>query len=279
MNDLQKVQFQMFKHIVDVCNGLGLKYFLVCGSALGAEKYGGFIPWDDDLDIGMFRKDYEIFCLKAQELLPDYLFVQNYKTDCYSPIIFTKVRDSRTTYIEKSVAHLEMHHGVFVDIFPLDGYPIDKKGAKILERRKRVFQRKMSCIYDFPNMSFRSKIGKCIRKGLRYHCNTQKRIETFERRISSYKVEDSNLICNHGNWQGQLEYAPKEQYGKGKLATFEGMKVMVPERIDEYLTQKYGDWRVDLPESERRGHHYYEVCDCNRPYTEYIKGNNGKAID
>ena len=89
--------------------------------------------------------------------------------------------------------------------------------------------------------------------------------------ISSYPVENSEVICNHGNWQGKLEYAPREQYGEGIMMEFEGLKVRVPELYDEYLTQKYGDWRADLPEEEKVGHHYYSVCDLNKSYKEYIK--------
>jgi hypothetical protein len=77
--------------------------------------------------------------------------------------------------------------------------------------------------------------------------------------------------CNHGNWQGKLEYAPRWQYGKGVWATFEGLRVRVPEAADAYLTQKYGDWRADLPDEQKVGHHFYEVCDLEKSYTYYMK--------
>lgn len=88
--------------------------------------------------------------------------------------------------------------------------------------------------------------------------------------IFYYSTETSAIWCNHGNWQGKLEYAPKEQYGDGTWATFEGLKVRIPEKYDEYLTQKYGDWRAELPAEQQVGHHYAEVIDLNRPYTDYI---------
>jgi lipopolysaccharide cholinephosphotransferase len=72
MNKLQSLEFDMLKEFVRICDDLGLKYYLVCGSALGAAKYGGFIPWDDDVDEALPRPDYEIFCEKAQSMLPDH---------------------------------------------------------------------------------------------------------------------------------------------------------------------------------------------------------------
>ena len=69
MNELQKIEFDLLKIFVEICQKLNLNYYLVCGTALGAVKYNGFIPWDDDIDVALCREDYEIFCQKAQQLL------------------------------------------------------------------------------------------------------------------------------------------------------------------------------------------------------------------
>jgi hypothetical protein len=68
-----------------------------------------------------------------------------------------------------------------------------------------------------------------------------------------------------------LEYAQKAQYGKGADALFEGLKVKIPENFDEYLTQKYGNWKEDLPEDQKKGHHTYAKCDVETPYTLFLK--------
>lgn len=90
MNELQQAEFALLKAFDQVCAKLGLKYFLVCGSALGAAKYRGFIPWDDDIDVALYREDYEIFCAHAAALLPEHLFVQNDRTDPAFPAIYSK---------------------------------------------------------------------------------------------------------------------------------------------------------------------------------------------
>lgn len=270
MTDLQRVELDMLAKTVDICNKLGIRYYLVCGTALGAVKYGGFIPWDDDVDIGIFREDYNRFLREAPKLLPKELFLQTNDTDPGYTNIFAKIRNNNTTYIEKSVKNIKMHHGVYIDVFPLDGYPKDVKQQKKLEKKKRLYRKLLSCNYTVP----RSLTGRLSTKLLRimgFHKRTGKIISKYTKMVSACPVAGSDLICNHGNWQGSLEYAPKHQYGEGVAASFEGLTVRVPERYDEYLTQKYGNWRADLPEEEKVGHHYYSIMDLDKSYVEYTR--------
>ena len=125
MNELQKVELDILQHFIEACEKLNVQYFLVCGSALGAKRHGGFIPWDDDMDVGMYREDYNKFMEQAPAILPEGYFLQNYKTDPAYSNVFAKLRNSNTTYIEKTAAELKINHGIYIDIFPLDGYPED----------------------------------------------------------------------------------------------------------------------------------------------------------
>ncbi len=275
MTDLQFVEFNLLKAFTEICDDLGLTYYMVCGSALGAVKYGGFIPWDDDVDVALPRADYEIFCEKAPELLPNGYFLQNHKTERLYPRIYSKLRDSNTTYIEKATKKIPINHGVFIDIFPLDGYPIDENAIRGLELKKKALKLNIECIFDV-DYGFLRNTFFAVERFFGFHKNTYRFVEKLEKLISAYSTVNSKLWCNHGNWQGKLEYAPREQYGEGTFVSFEGLKVRVPEKYDDYLTQKYGDWRADLPKEEQVGHHYYEVCDLKRPYTEYIKTEKDK---
>lgn len=270
MNELQKIEFDMLKEVVRVCSELKLTYYLVCGSALGAIKYCGFIPWDDDMDIALPRRDYEIFIKEAQALLPENLFLQNYHTEPSFPQIFSKLRNSETTYIEKSVSKLPVNHGVYIDIFPLDEYPSDRAEQKKLERKKTKQYLKLSVAYCSKKTG-RAALFGFFGKLFHYDRKIRVNVEKLEDALTRYKGPRSDILCNHGNWQGNLEYAPREQYGNGKIATFEGLSVRVPEKYDEYLTQKYGDWRAELPHEQQVGHHYAEVIDLTRPYTDYIE--------
>lgn len=271
MNELQMCEMNILREIISVCRRLDIRFYMVCGSALGAAKYQGFIPWDDDVDIGMFREDYERFVKEAANYLPEYLFLQNFRTDKAFSQIYSKVRDSRTTFIEESVAKLDMHHGVYVDVFPLDGYPIAPKDQAIFEKKKKVYKFICESNFNFPRSPKAALIIKLLRMTGLSRWLAHKYSIKYDALISAYPTTESPIICNHGNWQGKLEYASREQYGEGLKMPFEGLIVRVPQEYDEYLTQKYGDWRADLPEEQRVGHHYYEVMDLKKPYTVYKK--------
>ena len=96
---LQVAVLDIFKEFLCVCEKLNLKYYLLGGTLLGAVRHKGFIPWDDDIDVGMLREDYEVFLAHAQELLPDHLFLQTYKTDPGYHHVFAKIRNSNTTFL------------------------------------------------------------------------------------------------------------------------------------------------------------------------------------
>ena len=271
MTQLQTIELEILKEFIKACDKLGLTYYLVCGTALGAVKYSGFIPWDDDVDVALLRPDYELFCKNAQDVLPSNMFIQNYKTDPEFPQFFSKLRNSDTTYIESSVKTKRMNHGVYIDVFPLDGYPQNATEARWLERLKAIYKMELSAAYDSP-CSKKIKPIIIAERAIGCHKRTQKIAKKIDSMISAYSVENSKLWCNHGNWQGSIEYAPKEQYGEGTWAEFEGLKVRIPKNYDEYLTQKYGNWRDDIPNEEKIGHHYYTICDLTKSYTHYIGG-------
>ena len=275
MTELQKLELDMLKEFIRICDELNLTYYLVCGSALGAAKYQGFIPWDDDLDVALPREDYDVFCEKAQSMLPEHLFLQNHLTDEQYPLYMSKIRNSNTTFIERIHSKIDMNHGVYIDVFPLDGYPNDEKNIKKFERQKVLYNRRrlVRCEFNrFTKPLYRQAKNIALLvlfKTIGYCRNTQKITNKFSKITAKYPCKDSKLWCNHGNWQGKLEYAPKEQYGKGMMTKFEGIDVRIPEKYDEYLTQKYGDWRLDLPEEAKKGSHKFTILDITKPYAYY----------
>ena len=275
MTELQKTEFDILVHLDAACSKLGIPYYLVCGSALGAVKYGGFIPWDDDIDVAMFRDDYEVFLKEAPKLLPEHLFLQNWHTDPACPQISSKLRNSKTAYIEESAANIAMHHGVFIDIFPLDGYPAGKLEQNLLELRKRIYVAMLQSACEYPRGNLGAMLCKiCRLSGLVKH--TDRVAKRYERMISSYPVAKSELVCNHANWQGKLDYSPKTHFANGFVANFEGLVVKIPKEYHLYLTQKYGEYSQDPPKAAQNGHHHYFVCDCNRAYTDFINEERRK---
>ena len=272
MEELRKVQIEMLQIFKDICSKHNLTWFCVCGTALGAVKYKGFIPWDDDLDVALPREDYEKFLNVAPQYLPEHIFLQNHKTDKRFPHPFSKLRNSNTTFIEYGVAHLDINHGIYIDIFPIDGYPKKERDIKKLRFKKKVLCNLFYCAVAnkyYSKISIKTRILRFFG----FHKITYRTLIRFNKVISKYRTEDSEIWCNHGNWQGDLEYAPRTQYGTGTVAIFEGIEVMIPEKYDAYLTQKYGDWRSDPPIEKQRTHHGVKKVDVEKPYTEYLNNN------
>lgn len=268
LNQTQKVLLELLEVFIGICEEYDLTYYLVAGSALGAVKYQGFIPWDDDVDVAMPREDYERFLQLAPAKLPQWCFLQNYKTDPAFPHVFTKLRNSNTTFIERGMAKLPINHGMYLDIFQMDGYPTQAKEIRKLELQKKILAWKQYCALD-GSKNWKVRLRRPFMRLLGYHKRTARTLAQLDRLIGQYSLEDSELWCCHGNRQGKLEYAPRWHYGKGVTATFEGLTVRVPEQFDPYLTRKYGNWREELPSEQQKSHHQCLVCDAKRPYTEY----------
>lgn len=267
MNEVQKVVFDMFEQFVNVCNRLGLKYYLVNGSALGAKKYGGFIAWDDDMDVAMPRSDYEVFLSKAQDLLPEEIFVQNYRTDPAFPFMYTKLRNSNTTFIETSVKALKMNHGVYMDIFPLDGYiPDSSVKSKIKKLKIKVLHWFHFCALD-DKSSCKIRIRNFVLRMFGFHKRTAQSLRIIEQMVSN-SDENTEYLCNYSDRQGK-GCILREWYGNGAKAKFEGIDVMIPENFESYFTKKYGEWCADLPANEQKSHHKALICDVSKPYKEY----------
>lgn len=270
MDAIRKKQLEMLELFISICEQLELTWYCVCGTALGAVKYGGYIPWDDDVDVALPRPDYDKFLEKAAEMLPEYIFLQNFRTDPEFPHEFSKLRNSNTAQIEADVEHLRMHHGIYIDVFPLDGYPRGKFEQVKFELQKKVLSWKQYCyIKNSPWLV--NRIRNFVFRLMGYQKRTAQTMLQKENLYRKYPLEQSEYWCNHGNWQNQLEYANRTQYGNGKTAFFEGIPVVIPEKYDEYLTQKYGDWRADPSEEKRKSHHNLVVVDAARSYKDNTK--------
>ncbi len=271
MTELQKKEKELLSEFIRICDELELKYYLVCGSALGAVKYGGFIPWDDDIDVALLRGDYEKFCREAQKMLPRHMFLQNYKTDPEFPQIYSKLRNSETVCIERSAAMLGIHHGVCIDIFPLDGYPAGKFEAAVFEFKKSFYKRCISAAYE-PEKAWKYIIVYPLRLMELHKCARR-----YTRLVMKYKTEGSDFLCNHGNWQGKLDYSPSEEFGEGVETVFEGLKVRIPSEYDGYLSRKYGEWSSLPTEEQRKSHHDLVTLDLERSYKEYYNKTEKKC--
>lgn len=270
---MKQIELDMLKAFISCCKDLNLSYYLVGGTALGAVRHGGFIPWDDDIDVGMRRKDYEIFVKQGQQYLPDYYFIQHRESDPAILINYTKIRDSRTTFIESSLKNFAINHGIFIDVFPLDYCPEDVDRQLEIRKRLRLLNLRIRQEYTLPEENRGSavmEIGRLLAgKALKLkYWDVRKALD--EREVLMTACHDSNLLVNYCGAYGAKEIIQAEWLGRGLEVKFEGETVVIPSMYDDYLTHIYGDYMKLPPEEKRVSHHYTEVIDTERSYTEYV---------
>lgn len=269
IRDLQMVELIMFKHFINVCDQLNLNYYLIGGTLIGAVRHKGFIPWDDDIDVCMLRKDYDIFLKEAPRYLDKKYFLQTYETDEDYFQCFAKIRNNETAFIEKSVKTLNMNHGVFIDIFPLDNY-YNYNFVKVRLLRRALYNK-----YFSKNESLKKRIkanvadffyGKKTKKEL---CRKIEKIYKKANNRESLKVVNYN-----GAWGIKRETYMYEDFSDYKLVDFEKIKVKIPIGYDRVLSQTYGDY-MKLPPSEKRiSHHFSEIIDIRNSYKKYLNDQN-----
>ncbi len=253
----------IFQEIIRVCDDCHITYFIMGGTALGAVRHGGFIPWDDDLDIGMMRQDYERFLREAPRCLRQDLFLQTYETEKKSPFYFAKVRKSHTKFVEKYCRNLHIHDGIYVDIFPYDNIP----DAKV-ERNN---------YYKKSKILLNLYIAKCLTgtsveySGWKNLC--YKSIRTIFHilllpipKSFLFRLVDKNLQRYNSSDTEYVGYGglPKIQVPKNDVVSpaeikFEGLMVKCPRNIENYLHDNFGDYRQLPPKNERKGHAPYKM--------------------
>lgn len=267
---LKKTELDIFKQFIKICKDNNLTYFVLGGTALGAVRHKGFIPWDDDIDVALPRDDYEKFLLIAQKSLPDNMFLQTYITDKNYPHPFAKIRNNDTAFIEKTVSKIDMNHGVYIDIFPLDGYPNSKLKAKFFKIQNRILRVAISNVFLVDSISQnKSKLffKKCIAGLLP---NYRILVKKLDKLYKANPYNNSETVANFCGAWGMKEVMPKEYFGNGTEGEFEGLEVNLPEKTHEYLTSLYGDYMKLPPVEKRVGHHYCTVIDLKKSYKEYI---------
>ena len=248
-----------------VCREHGLHYYIYDGTMLGAVRHGGFIPWDDDLDIAMPREDYEIFISHANEWLPKpYEFVC-YELDASYPLPFGKVQDASTTLIERP--HIPYLGGLYIDVFPLDGVP-----SNILLRRWHLvcYDILKKAVYMAYRDPYRHGHGpSCWLPLLCRKLIGQRRLQQLTRQLlRKYAFNDSELVCVFDDgFHGVVE---KSIVGRPTPVLFENHEVMGVEKADSYLSHMYGDYMTPPPVKGQRQHKFYYV-DFHNSYKNYPK--------
>lgn len=264
---LRQVQLkakEILEEAIKICEKHSLRYFMIGGTMLGAVRHNGFIPWDDDIDIALPRKDYDLFLKYAEEELPPpYKVLRNYgKHDCF----YAKIHNTETTFIESStVGFPEYYKGVFIDVMPMDGMPSSEK-----ERQK--YCKKIGNLVKAINWHrFNFKYCKTLKAKLCYLIPEKWLFKKWEKLIHKYSFEDSEFTCSSWTHNPEKSVVSRELFDSSRNYLFEGIAVKGVENYDEYLTLQFRDWRQLPPEEQRINHSMTGIVDLGRSYNFYIE--------
>ena len=257
---LHQIDLDIVKDVVSLCEKHGLKYYMLGGTMLGAIRHGGFIPWDDDIDLGMVREDYERF-LELSYKLPGRLKVVNYRNTPSYQYYITRVLDTETKVIEERIGNENKYTNASIDIFPIDGTPNNKLLRKIYFFRVLYHRALMSLCYkdSIDRKRQRGTAEKALlwimeRLPIEKMTTPYKQKEIIDRLLRKQKIDGAKYIGNIMGAYRTKEIVPAEFYGQGKMYSFEDIELRGMDMPDEYLTWTYGDYRKLPPEDKRKTH-------------------------
>lgn len=258
LRKLQLTQIEILDEIVRVCDSLGLTYYLAYGTLLGAIRHKGFIPWDDDLDIWMNRKDYQIFAQYAASVMDVGFEFVDVKSCKQYGLPFGKVIKKGTIYKERN-APVNMRNGIFVDIFPLDDIGNDSKTIRKYSKRlylcKRLLLAKTK--YNVGGGLLKRAIYAILR-ALSVFISKNRLVQIIDKCIAKFgEASDKTLmVCPAGvDINTDSKKYEAAWFGAGKAIEFEGKKYNAPLRDDLVLSMDYGDYMQLPPEEKQYGHH------------------------
>lgn len=259
LRKLQLCQLHVLEEIDRICEENGLVYYLAGGSALGAVRHGGFIPWDDDLDIAMYRYDYEQFQKIIQSQYSEKYFLQSPQTDPNYPRVIAKIRLNGTVQQEQGLEGTGCHSGICVDVFPID-YVKRSTGPEMWLRGKIV-----RLCFAYQTVRCGSNNGRHMKAKKAFAWVPALIPASWIDRLMTYVcVKDnqkprpySTIFLSGYGWKRQTHRS--DTFGSGKMVQFEGRAFRAPADIDAFLRKIYGNYMVPPPPERRISHNLTRI--------------------
>ena len=263
LNDTQRDILHVLRAVVRVLDELKIPYYMQGGTMLGAIRHGGFIPWDDDVDLGIPRAEYDRLLKEVATHLPENLELRTYDDPTNHHYYFARIVDTRYQ-IRRMGSIEERMENIWVDLFPLDGMP-NGFAARQWHKFRLLMTRLKFHLSCFEKVNIKRpgrpllerviiKIAMITRVGKWF--NTRKQLDKMDYLLKKYPPERSEYLVN---FTGQTSYKfnemfKKEVYGAGKGYAFESLTLVGPEQYDAYLKSLYGDYMTPPKEEDRNAH-------------------------
>ncbi len=273
MNDyrkLQLVQVSIVEDIDRICRENGLTYYMIGGTLLGAVRHKGFIPWDDDIDLVMYREDYDALISILQKKHSEKYFVQTFNTDKHYTRYIAKIRLNGTKMVESYLENTKAHSGIYVDIFPLD--QTKKDDGLGLKLRGKIVR----CLFAYKSVKHDAVVKK---SGIKYlfsrilKWTTYIIPDSFINKLFDYVCSKDNSknckyttnFASHFKWKKQM--FKNEVFGEGCKLEFEGHMFNAPNEYLTILERLYGKNYMDIPSEEKRETHNIIELDFGNYYS------------
>lgn len=254
LQDIHKVQLEILDVVDDLCKRNGIQYFLSGGTLLGAIRHKGFIPWDDDIDLWMTRKNFKKFKKVIKTQLPAEYFPEDYYTNRQCPLSILKIEKKGTRFVEGVFAHIPLSHCIYIDIFPLDKVwmPVYKLQTAILIKLQAVRDYHIRSVGKNQNNKLKdilySAIPLPVCRGL---------TEFFMRCLNFLPLKQYNQLSHRGRYWPIFR---KDHIEDLIDVEFEGKQYPAPRAYDEILTNCYGDYMQLPPEDKQAPIHNIVEC-------------------
>lgn len=259
---IQLMQLDMIKSVHEVCRANGLRYVMLSGTLLGAVRHKGFIPWDDDLDIGLLRPDYEKLIALLESHPIKGCFLQTFRTDPHYIQPYAKLRLDHTRYVESYWKNIDMHHGVFIDIFPLD--KVKKPGGRGTELRRLMAKeitfaiwRKEKCTLQRKGIKRLEEVLSTLLALLPKRALIRMQDRLVLREDKPWRYASSMFTSNYTT--GKVYYELSD-FDALRLFDFEDTRLYGPADYDAKLRRLFRNY-MELPPVEKRnsGHDVIEI--------------------
>lgn len=271
LSGLHSCQLMIAEEIKRICEANNIKYFIIAGTLLGAVRHGGFIPWDDDMDIGMLREDYERFLEVCRFDLGDKFFLQTTETDSCYGLNFAKILLNDTILVERVTSKNSCRKGIYVDVFPFDNVPKDENVASAHSKKIYYLRRLLLAKQNYNVCEKGNIVKKAVYFALKVisafysHDGLCHRLNN---EITRYNTENTEKIVNVGGAYGYKKETLLRKWTDNIVdLDFEGTKFSAPLDYKEYLEYFYGDYMTPPPEDKRYNRHSLVELDFG-PYGE-----------
>lgn len=250
--DLQNKILEIMVYIDKFCNEHNIVYYLMGGSALGAMRHGGFIPWDDDLDIFMDYENYHKFLDACKTDLDTEKYYLQCEDSKELPYFFSKIRMNGTACIEQinvGRKRKNVHQGIFVDVMCLNKAANGKFGRRVQYYAAGLLKAKAVSKTYYKSDSFKKKLQLFIAKITVW--GPFKRI--LLHLVRKYNKKDA-AYCAHlfGRAKFKNSFYPIEDFGTPRYVPFEKVKLAVPSKVEDYLVIRYGKNYMQLPDEKTK---------------------------